>query len=310
MATSAHCLFCFETLLASLDSRPPLTLPQIQELWQKYTSAQRETQGEEQDEEQEELDTDDSPDQDDEEPISRRRRLRTHLDRLAVPSPASGASSSSPSTVSTSSTRTPTSSGLGSSSNSSSSSFFSFGRKAHRRQQPPARDEDRPLFVTWNTISRAGNKNLRGCIGTFEAQELESGLRNYALTSAFDDSRFMPITKRELRNLEVGVTLLTDFEPAPDPTSWTLGTHGLRISFTYHSKRYGATYLPDVPVDQGWTKEETLVSLMRKAGWSGRKEDWRKVGDLKVVRYQGKKVVMEYEEWMAWRGWAQKMGHV
>jgi AMMECR1 domain-containing protein len=37
--------------------------------------------------------------------------------------------------------------------------------------------------VTWNTVSRSGNKSLRGCIGTFEAQELDEGLRNYALTS-------------------------------------------------------------------------------------------------------------------------------
>lgn len=39
---------------------------------------------------------------------------------------------------------------------------------------------------------------------------------------------------------------------------------------------------------------------MRKAGWSGRKDDWQKVG-LKVVRYQGKKVSLRYDEWKAWR---------
>jgi AMMECR1 domain-containing protein len=102
------------------------------------------------------------------------------------------------------------------------------------------------------------------------------------------------------------VTLLTDFEPAPTPMSWDIGTHGLRISFTYHSRRYGATYLPDVPVEQGWTKEETLVSLMRKAGWSGKKDEWRKVADLKVVRYQGKKVAVDHSEWMEWREWVEK----
>lgn len=63
-----------------------------------------------------------------------------------------------------------------------------------------------------------------------------------------------------------------------------------------------------MPVEQGWSKEETLISLMRKAGWSGRKEDWRKVADLKVVRYQGKKVTMGYEEWITWRRWAERQG--
>lgn len=46
---------------------------------------------------------------------------------------------------------------------------------------------------------------------------------------------------------------------------------------------------------------------MRKAGWTGRKDDWRKVADLRVIRYQGKKVAMKYEEWMSWRRWAEKM---
>lgn len=41
----------------------------------------------------------------------------------------------------------------------------------------------RPLFVTWSKISRSGVRNLRGCIGTFDAQPLETGLRSYALTA-------------------------------------------------------------------------------------------------------------------------------
>lgn len=45
---------------------------------------------------------------------------------------------------------------------------------------PPAYS---PMFITWDTLSRSGNKRLRGCIGTFEAQELGLGLRDYALTS-------------------------------------------------------------------------------------------------------------------------------
>jgi AMMECR1 domain-containing protein len=87
---------------------------------------------------------------------------------------------------------------------------------------------------------------------------------------------------------------------------WTIGTHGLRISFTYHGRRYGSTYLPDVAREQGWTKEETIVSLMRKAGWSGRKDDWRKVG-LNVVRYQGRQVKLRFSEWEAWREWVEEV---
>jgi uncharacterized protein (TIGR00296 family) len=119
--------------------------------------------------------------------------------------------------------------------------------------------------------------------------------------------RFSPITARELPNLEVAVTLLTDFEEADDADDWELGTHGLRISFYYHGKRYGATYLPDVAVEQGWSKEETVVSLMRKAGWVGRKEKWTEV-ELDVVRYQGKKEKVEYGEFKRWREWVEGKG--
>ena len=164
-----------------------------------------------------------------------------------------------------------------------------------------------PLFVTWNTLpppSRSGTASpaLRGCIGTFDSQALSSSLADYALTSALHDTRFDPVSRRELPSLQAVVTLLTNFEPVEDAMDWTVGKHGLRIAFTYHGRRYGATYLPDVAAEQGWTKDETLVSLMRKAGWMGRRERWRDV-DLKVVRYQGKKCKAAYRQFKAWRDW-------
>jgi hypothetical protein len=60
-----------------------------------------------------------------------------------------------------------------------------------------------------------------------------------------------------------------------------------------------------VASEQGWTKEEALVSLMRKAGWSGKKADWSKVA-LRVVRYQGKKVGLGWGEWRSWRDWVDE----
>lgn len=80
--------------------------------------------------------------------------------------------------------------------------------------------------------------------------------------------------------------------------------HGIKISFYHHHKRYSATYLPDVAVEQGWSKEETLESLVRKAGWGASKgKGWREAAELKVVRYQGRKESVEYEEYRRWREW-------
>ena len=56
-----------------------------------------------------------------------------------------------------------------------------------------------PLFVTWY-IGR--EKHLRGCIGTFSPLSLHDGLKEYAITSAFQDTRFNPIRKEELPKFE------------------------------------------------------------------------------------------------------------
>ena len=101
------------------------------------------------------------------------------------------------------------------------------------------------------------------------------------------------------------MTLLTDFEDAADADDWELGRHGLRIAFYYHGRRYGATYLPDVAVEQGWTKEETVVSLMRKAGWVGKRERWAEV-EMEVVRYQGRKERVAWGEFREWRDWVEE----
>ena len=124
-------------------------------------------------------------------------------------------------------------------------------------------------------------------------------------------------------SLSCSLTLLADFENCDDAMDWTVGKHGLRISFTSKGRRYGATYLPDVAVEQGWTKEETLESLMKKAGWdggssrsvarrllrgSGRSEvdsskPWEEVPDFKAVRYTGLKASASYAEWQEWKKW-------
>ncbi|KAI5806369.1 AMMECR1 domain-containing protein [Geopyxis carbonaria] len=153
-----------------------------------------------------------------------------------------------------------------------------------------------PLFVTWKIHSKPGRSELRGCIGTFEPKTLTSGLREYAITAGIHDTRFDPISVKELSRLECSVTLLTDFEPIIDSMDWSLGTHGLQINFVYHDRQMGATYLPDVPGEQGWTKEETLISLMRKAGWTGKRDQWKKV-HLNITRYQGSKQTVSWQDY-------------
>ncbi|KAG7006153.1 AMMECR1-like protein [Physcia stellaris] len=313
MATTAHCLYCFETLAATLEKRPQLSLSQVEGSWSQYQQSRSlggaAEQGQDtemtQDEEEPEssdggFDVEESEEEGLQQPTPSTLQLPS-ISRLQAASPSSASTVSTPSSLSTTSSQA----ALGGNSKSSSkSSFFSFSKRS-QEPSPAQKEEEYPLFVTWNSISSRGHKTLRGCIGTFDAKELSEGLASYALTAAFDDTRFSPIALSELATLATAVTLLADFTPALHPMDWDLGIHGIKISFTHQGKRYGATYLPDVAVEQGWTKEQTIVSLMRKAGWVGRSADWKKVSDLRVTRYTGAKANIHYAEWKQWRDWVE-----
>ncbi|CAL3971624.1 hypothetical protein PZA11_004953 [Diplocarpon coronariae] len=302
MASVEHCLYCFETLSASLENRTPMTLYQVQASWASYPKGLE--------------DTDDTDTNDSGEP--------EEAPSTSSPSPPRPGSSSS--SKSKSKLRIPvlqrlarsTSSSSPPSPNSASSlapdttttapdrAYSPVGLHPRRTSQRSSSITSSPLFVTWNIVSPSSSRELRGCIGTFETQPLASGLSSYALISALQDHRFPAISLAELPKLEVSVTLLTDFEDTDDALEWDLGVHGLRISFYAKNKRFGACYLPDVPVEQGWTKEETVFSLMQKAGWRGKKEKWREVGDFNTVRFQGKAESLGWEEFRRWREWAEK----
>ena len=48
---------------------------------------------------------------------------------------------------------------------------------------------------------------------------------------------------------------------------------------------------------------------MRKAGWSGSSGSWQKHwrdGKGELVRYEGKQVGLEYDEWREWKDWVDE----
>ncbi|XP_075676956.1 uncharacterized protein CG5902-like [Dermatophagoides pteronyssinus] len=151
-----------------------------------------------------------------------------------------------------------------------------------------------PLFVTW----KIGNdRRLRGCIGTFNSIPLHSGLRDYALTSALRDHRFDPITKDELTNLHVSVSVLINFEQAIDYKDWIIGIHGIRIEFRLDSgSKRTATFLPEIASEQNWNHSQTIDALLRKGGFRGQiTEQVRK--DVRLTRYQSEKITISYQDY-------------
>lgn len=157
-----------------------------------------------------------------------------------------------------------------------------------------------PLFVTWKKVLSNGDTRLRGCIGTLEPRCVLQGFKDYALISALQDRRFNPIQLREVTCLQVTVSLLTDFETAPSYLDWEIGTHGIIIEFTdNHNVKRSATYLPEVPKQEGWTKVETINSLIKKAGYSGNVTDALR-RRLKLTRYKSSLFTLHYTEYVAY----------
>jgi hypothetical protein len=121
------------------------------------------------------------------------------------------------------------------------------------------------------------------------------------------------------------VSLLTNFEDAQSYLDWTIGVHGIHISFPHPSliipsssgtpspysstpnlprltshRSFSATYLPDVMPEQGWHKIEAIDSAIQKAGWNGLiTEDLRR--SIKLRRYQSKKCCVTWDEYWTWR---------
>jgi AmmeMemoRadiSam system protein A len=106
---------------------------------------------------------------------------------------------------------------------------------------------------------------LRGCIGNVTPEQaLFEAVRDLALSSAFRDPRFPPLEEKELRQVEIEISVLTPLEPIK-PEEVEVGTHGLLMRSGLRS----GLLLPQVPVEQGWDREQFLTHTCYKAGLPG-----------------------------------------
>lgn len=103
---------------------------------------------------------------------------------------------------------------------------------------------------------------LRGCIGRLTGDEaLVNTVIKMAKSAAFHDPRFSPVTKEELDNIHLEITVLSPMLPV-NPQDVEVGKDGL---FTEFMGRHGVL-LPQVPVEYGWNRTEFLNHLCLKAG--------------------------------------------
>ncbi|MCK5633211.1 AmmeMemoRadiSam system protein B [bacterium] len=132
-------------------------------------------------------------------------------------------------------------------------------------------------FVTIKTKSG----KLRGCIGRIISNNsLYKIIPEVAQSTAFHDSRFLPLTKKELDDIVISITVLSPPRLVKSYNDIILGKHGIILEKTVNGFKQSAVYLPQVPEEQGWNLTQTLNSLSKKAGL--KKDDWKKETQFKV----------------------------
>lgn len=144
--------------------------------------------------------------------------------------------------------------------------------------------ENAGVFVTLETHPK---KNLRGCIGYPEPKmPLAEATIRAAISAAAQDPRFPPVLKDEMKEMLVEVSILTPpkLVEAKSPEEYLakieIGRHGLIVEKGFNR----GLLLPQVPVDQNWTKEEFLSHTCVKAGL--RQNCWREAG-TKIYEFSG-----------------------
>jgi hypothetical protein len=104
---------------------------------------------------------------------------------------------------------------------------------------------------------------LRGCIGDVQAHRplYQSVIKN-AIAACSADPRFPPMTEKELKDIDIEISILSPMNPVKDIKDIQVGKHGLVIRKGSQS----GLLLPQVATEQGWNRETFLKNICAKAG--------------------------------------------
>jgi AmmeMemoRadiSam system protein B/AmmeMemoRadiSam system protein A len=118
--------------------------------------------------------------------------------------------------------------------------------------------EKKGAFVT---LKKGGQ--LRGCIGHIKGiNPLYKIVREMAVAAAFHDPRFNPVTKAELPDLEIEISVLTPMKRIKDIEEIEIGKHGILME----KGPYSGLLLPQVATEYGWDRKTFLEHTCLKAG--------------------------------------------
>ncbi|MCK4520100.1 MAG: AmmeMemoRadiSam system protein B [Candidatus Omnitrophica bacterium] len=109
------------------------------------------------------------------------------------------------------------------------------------------------IFVTLRR-----NHQLRGCIGNIiGTKPLYLEAQDMAIAASTRDSRFPSVTKEELKDIHIEISVLSPLKKITGPEEIILGKHGVLVRDNFRS----GVYLPQVATETGWNKEEFMNSL-------------------------------------------------
>jgi len=118
--------------------------------------------------------------------------------------------------------------------------------------------EQKGAFVTLHN-----GEELRGCIGQlYPDRELYRIVQYCALSAALEDTRFLPVTNEELRDLSIEISVLTPFRRVRNVEEIEVGRHGLYII----QGHFRGLLLPQVATQYNWDRTTFLQQTCRKAG--------------------------------------------
>jgi AmmeMemoRadiSam system protein A len=138
--------------------------------------------------------------------------------------------------------------------------------KIDNKDSPQSRNFSKTLerlagvFVTLNK-----NDQLCGCIGYVEGiKPLQTAVEEMAIAAAFNDPRFPPLEKEDMKDLDIEISILSPLEILADINNIEIGKHGLIIESGLHR----GLLLPQVAVEYNWNNISFLEHTCQKAGLS------------------------------------------
>ncbi|MGD9488361.1 MAG: AmmeMemoRadiSam system protein A [Calditrichaceae bacterium] len=105
-------------------------------------------------------------------------------------------------------------------------------------------------------------EELRGCIGYIKGyMALVEAVRKMAVSAAFQDPRFTPLSESELSDIEIEISVLSPMTRVKNLTEIEIGRDGLLI----RQSPYEGLLLPQVATEYNWNREMLLNQTCLKA---------------------------------------------